>query len=64
MMTLVSISYMWFLTLETQLVQLSKKFYFFSFRFQPYLWHMEVPGLGIKSKPQIHSCSKAGSLTH
>ena len=43
-----------------------KGLYFFFFFFGPHLWHMEVPGLGIKSKPHsylYHSCGNAGSLT-
>ena len=52
-------------------------FFFFS---QPHLWHMEVPGLGVKLELQlpayamatampvsvnfITACSNAGSLTH
>ena len=41
--------------------------YFFFFFFWPHLWHVEVPGTGIKSMPQQQpGCSRdnARSLTH
>jgi len=40
-------------------------FFFFFFCFLgPYLWHMEVPRLGIKLELQLLAHGNAGSLTH
>ena len=37
---------------------LSLSLFFFFFFFLPHLWHMEIPGLGIESEPQLQPISQ------